>query len=135
VPIIISFSNCSIGESPLIKKTLLLFSVSFLVVLVIGGLLDYWPYLVASVYCTMSSITFLVYKWDKRLAIESTDQPIRVPERSLHILALICGWPGALIAQQWLRHKSQKRAFIAVLWLTIIINTSLLGAAYYWQLL
>ncbi len=126
---------CSIGESSLIKKTLLLFSVSFLLVLVVGGLLGYWAHFVASVYCTLSSITFVVYKWDKRLAKASTDQPIRVPERSLHILALMCGWPGALIAQQWLRHKSQKRAFIAVLWLTIIINTSVLGAAYYWQLL
>lgn len=117
----------------MIKKTLLLFSVSFLAVLVIGGLLGYWPYFVASIYGTMSSITFLVYKWDKRLAIESTEQPIRVPERSLHILALLCGWPGALIAQQWLRHKSQKRAFIAGLWLTILINCSVLAGVYYWQ--
>lgn len=124
---------CSIGESSLIKKTLLLFSGSFLAVLLIGGLLGYWPYFVASIYGTMSCITFLVYKWDKRLAIESTDQPIRVPQRSLHILALLCGWPGALIAQQWLRHKSQKRTFIAVLWLTVLINCSALACIYYWQ--
>ena len=124
---------CSIGESSLIKKTLLLFSSSFLAVLLIGGLLGYWPYFVASIYGTMSSITFLVYKWDKRLAIEPTDPSIRVPERSLHILALLCGWPGALIAQQWLRHKSQKRTFIAGLWLTIFINCSALAGIYYWH--
>lgn len=124
---------CSIGESSLIKKTLLLFSGSFFAVLLSGGLLGYWPYFVASIYGIMSSITFLVHKWDKRLAIESTEQPIRVPERSLHILALLCGWPGALIAQQWLRHKSQKRTFIAVLWLTILINCSVLAGVYYWQ--
>ncbi|WP_353805552.1 DUF1294 domain-containing protein [Pseudoalteromonas sp.] len=41
------------------------------------------------------------------------------------------GWPGSLIAQQWLRHKSKKRSFIAVLWLTIIANCSALSSLYY----
>lgn len=106
---------------------------SFLSVLVIGGLLQYWPQLIANAYLFMSTITVLVYKWDKRLAINVTNQTTRVPERSLHILALLCGWPGALIAQQWFRHKSKKRPFIALLWLMVIINCSALAYLYYWQ--
>lgn len=117
----------------LIKKVLLLFAGSFLAILALGSWLNYWPVFIASVYAFMSTITILVYKWDKRLAIDTANQTLRVPERSLHILALVCGWPGALIAQQWFRHKSQKRSFIVVLWLTIFLNMSVLGAAYYWQ--
>lgn len=117
----------------LIKKVLLLFSSSFLAVLAIGGFLEYWPTMLSSVYLFMSSITILVYKWDKRLAMDPVNQTVRVPERSLHILAVLCGWPGALLAQQWFRHKSKKRPFIAVLWITIIINSSALAYFYYWQ--
>lgn len=119
----------------MIKKALLLFSIGFLCVLTVGGLFSYWPTIAASVYVVMSTITILVYKWDKRLAMNKKQPVVRVPERTLHLLALLCGWPGALIAQQWFRHKSQKRVFIAVLWLTIIINCSaLFGGYYYWQL-
>lgn len=109
------------------------FSVSFLIVLVTGAIQGYWPQSIAMVYVIMSAITVLVYKWDKRLAIKTTNQIVRVPERSLHILAILGGWPGALFAQQWFRHKSKKRAFIAVLWLTIIANSSVIAYLYYWQ--
>ena len=40
------------------------------------------------------------------------------------------GWPGALIAQQTLRHKSKKTSFIIVLWATVIIN----GVALAWAI-
>lgn len=111
----------------------MLFACCFLIVLVIGAELGYWPVLVACVYILMSTITILVYKWDKRLAIHAaTEDSTRVSERSLHILALLCGWPGALLGQQWFRHKSKKNSFIAMLWLTIIINTSVLACYYYW---
>ncbi|MEM5549394.1 DUF1294 domain-containing protein [Pseudoalteromonas neustonica] len=117
----------------MIKKILVIFSSSFLCVLVLGGLLGYWAAIISCAYVLMTVITICVYKWDKHLAMAKPKQSTRVPERSLHILALVCGWPGALIAQQWFRHKSQKRSFIVVLWLTIFINISVLGAAYYWQ--
>lgn len=44
--------------------------------------------------------------------------------------ALIGGWPGALIAQNQLRHKSQKQPFKAILWMTIVLNCS----AFIWLL-
>lgn len=105
----------------------------FLATLLVGSLLGYWPHIVVGGYALMSMITLLVYKWDKRLASNPSTKMMRVPERSLHILAIACGWPGALIAQQWFRHKSKKRAFIFGLWVTIFINCGLLGYLYYWQ--
>jgi uncharacterized membrane protein YsdA (DUF1294 family)/cold shock CspA family protein len=70
-------------------------------------------------YMAISLATFIVYAGDKRAA--SKMQP-RVPERTLHLLALACGWPGALLAQQLLRHKSSKPAFLRRFWLTVCLN-------------
>ena len=46
----------------------------------------------------------------------------RVAENTLHGLALLCGWPGALLAQELLRHKSAKPAFRRLFWLTAALN-------------
>lgn len=47
----------------------------------------------------------------------------RVPENTLHLLALLGGWPGALYAQQTLRHKTQKTSFRIVFWMTVLANS------------
>ena len=47
---------------------------------------------------------------------------------TLHGLSLIGGWPGALIAQQVLRHKSRKEEFRFVFWLTVVINVGVFTA-------
>jgi uncharacterized membrane protein YsdA (DUF1294 family) len=44
------------------------------------------------------------------------------------MLGLAGGWPGALIAQQALRHKSKKMSFRVVLCATVILNS----AAFVW---
>ena len=46
----------------------------------------------------------------------------RTPERSLLLLGLACGWPGGLLAQQWLRHKTAKRSFQQMFWVTVVVN-------------
>ncbi|MGB2047801.1 MAG: DUF1294 domain-containing protein, partial [Psychrobacter celer] len=46
----------------------------------------------------------------------------RTPESTLHILSALGGWVGALVAQTYLRHKSQKPEFRIVYYLTVIIN-------------
>ena len=46
----------------------------------------------------------------------------RVPENTLHLLSVAGGWPGALIAQQFLRHKSTKHEFRQVFWITAALN-------------
>lgn len=70
-------------------------------------------------YMAMSLTSFIVYAGDKRAAAKGLQ---RVPERTLHLLALACGWPGALLAQQLLRHKSSKPAFLRLFWLTVGVN-------------
>ena len=46
----------------------------------------------------------------------------RTPEATLHALALLGGWPGALLAQQCLRHKSSKPEFRQAFWATVVLN-------------
>ncbi len=86
-----------------------------------GGLL---PMPVWLLYLAASGLTFLVYWMDKAAA--QSDRS-RTPENTLHLLALLGGWPGAMIAQQVLRHKSSKREFRVVFWMTVVVNCVALG--------
>jgi uncharacterized membrane protein YsdA (DUF1294 family)/cold shock CspA family protein len=77
------------------------------------------PLWVAGLYVAASTVTFIAYAADKAAAARGT---WRTPETSLHALAIVGGWPGALIAQQLLRHKSIKQGFRQVFWATVAIN-------------
>jgi uncharacterized membrane protein YsdA (DUF1294 family)/cold shock CspA family protein len=78
-------------------------------------------FLIVSFYLILSLVTFIVYALDKNAA---QNDRWRTPEAKLHFLALIGGWPGALVAQQMLRHKSKKKEFRFVFWITVILNCS-----------
>ena len=67
-------------------------------------------------YMAMSLATFIVYAGDKRAAQRGQ---WRVAESTMHGLALACGWPGALLAQHLLRHKTGKALFRRRFWLTV----------------
>jgi uncharacterized membrane protein YsdA (DUF1294 family) len=71
------------------------------------------------IYSAMSMATFITYWLDKRAAARGD---WRVAEGTLHALSLACGWPGALLAQQVLRHKSAKLQFRRVYWATVVLN-------------
>ena len=71
------------------------------------------------VYGGLSLVALLVYAVDKSAAVRGA---WRVPENTLHALSLAGGWPGALLAQQGLRHKTAKTAFILVFWATVAGN-------------
>ena len=66
------------------------------------------------VYLSMSVVTFAVYGWDKSAASRGRR---RVPEPTLHLLELLGGWPGALLAMQVFKHKRRKWRFAIVVWL------------------
>lgn len=70
-------------------------------------------------YVLMSLITFLAYAWDKSAAQSNR---WRTKESTLHLLAILGGWPGAFYAQGTLRHKSVKAEFKRVYWATVLIN-------------
>lgn len=76
----------------------------------------------------MSPVTFAVYALDRRKARR---RDWRISERTLHLLALAGGWPGAWLAQRWLRHKSAKRRFRAVFLLTVLGHVALVGLLLY----
>ena len=92
---------------------------AFLVVFV--GVAAAWrlPMWVAGMYVGLSVATFIAYAADKSAASSGA---WRTPESTLHMLALAGGWPGALLAQQFLRHKSTKQPFRQVFWATALLN-------------
>jgi uncharacterized membrane protein YsdA (DUF1294 family)/cold shock CspA family protein len=73
-------------------------------------------------YMGASLVTYFMYFWDKSAARTGA---WRTQEITLHLLSLLGGWPGALIVQQTLRHKSRKASFQAVFWLTVLVNCGL----------
>src|SRR5690606_38391198 len=77
------------------------------------------PYWVWILYVGMSFATFVAYALDKRAA-ETAGW--RLSEGSLLALGLACGWPGAVIAQQVMRHKTLKMSFQVVFWVTVVVN-------------
>ena len=64
-------------------------------------------------------MTFIAYAIDKSAARQDK---WRIPEAHLHLLAVIGGWPGALIAQHVLRHKTRKPSFRFFFWITVFLN-------------
>ncbi|MEG1056472.1 MAG: DUF1294 domain-containing protein, partial [Janthinobacterium sp.] len=79
------------------------------------------PRLIWLAYGGMSVLTFMAYWQDKWAAQQGR---WRTPEKTLQTLALACGWPGAVLAQQWLRHKSSKASFQASFWLLVLLNVA-----------
>lgn len=77
-----------------------------------------YPILVA----VMSIAAFVMYGWDKR---QAKTNGWRVPEKQLHGLAFLGGWPGAMLGQNYFRHKTQKTEFKIMTWLAAGIHVVL----------
>ncbi len=105
-------------KSPVNLYPVVLFSLVLLIAVALGLL----PMAVLYFYLTVSLLTFLAYALDKGAALK---QRFRIQEGTLHVLSLAGGWPGALLAQRKLRHKSVKRSFKTVFWFSVIINLAL----------
>ena len=84
------------------------------------------PLYVPLLYAGLSVLTFITYWLDKRKAQAGR---WRTPESTLQFMALLGGWPGALLAQSYLRHKSQKRLFLRLFWCMVLVNLTITGWA------
>lgn len=72
----------------------------------------------------LSGLSFAAYGIDKR---RSSNGGRRVRERTLHLMALAGGWPGALLGQRMFRHKTKKVSFLVGFWLTVILHFVAVG--------
>ncbi len=94
-------------------------AVFFLIIVGVSAFLAKIPLHILALYMAASLLTFIMYAIDKSAA---KDGAWRTQESTLHLLSLAGGWPGALIAQQKLRHKTQKQSFRSVFWITVLLN-------------
>lgn len=97
----------------------LLIAPFFLAFLTAAAFTGKMPHTIPGLYLGASAVAYLAYWLDKSAA--RADQ-WRTKESTLHLLGLVGGWPGALLAQRVLRHKSRKRSFQLVFWPSVILN-------------
>lgn len=102
----------------------ILLATVFLIVVGISVATEKMPPLILALYSVASIFTFMVYALDKSAAKKGA---WRTQEKTLHLLSLVGGWPGALVAQQKLRHKSKKQSFRIVFWITVLLNCAVFG--------
>lgn len=98
---------------------LVIAAVLFLGVVGVAALAGKVPPWVPGLYMVASLLTFIMYAIDKSAARKGH---WRTQESALHVMSLAGGWPGALVAQQKLRHKSRKKSFRSVFWATVLLN-------------
>jgi len=77
--------------------------------------------LILLAYAVASVITFLAYAQDKRAARRGR---WRTPEATLHLLELLGGFPGAMLAQRVFRHKRGKVGYLIVFWLIVAVHVA-----------
>ncbi len=97
-----------------------------------NSIIDYclharWTWVVAA-YLVMSIVTFFFYCADKFAAKMGW---WRIREKTLHLLEFLCGWPGALVAQRVVRHKSIKSTYQTVFKIMVALNVIAMGAVIY----
>lgn len=92
---------------------------AFFVAYAIVAVLWRVPSWVGGLYLAGSAVCFVAYWFDKLQAVAGRR---RVPESTLIALGLAGGWPGAIVAQQILRHKSNKASFRSKFWGSVVLN-------------
>ncbi len=95
-----------------------------LVAVVLGTVFGALPLVIAIVCLLLSFLSYMMYWLDKEAAQRGGQ---RIPESTLHLVDLLGGWPGALVAQQWFRHKTVKTSFQFAFWCSALGNLVLVG--------
>jgi uncharacterized membrane protein YsdA (DUF1294 family)/cold shock CspA family protein len=91
----------------------------FVVLYAVVQVLWHPPYWVLIVYIGTSLLCVLIYSVDKSAAAQGR---WRVSESALLLLGLAGGWPGAIVAQQSLHHKTKKRSFQSAFAGSVVVN-------------
>jgi uncharacterized membrane protein YsdA (DUF1294 family) len=73
--------------------------------------------------CVMSPVCFVMYGLDKRRARR---QQARISERTLQLVALAGGWPGAWLGQRVFHHKTEQFMFRMAFRLIVLLHVGLL---------
>ncbi len=73
----------------------------------------------------LSTVTWMAYALDKAAAGRGRQ---RIREANLHALEFAGGWPGAILAQHKLRHKTRKPAYRVVFWIMVTANIVAMAA-------
>jgi uncharacterized membrane protein YsdA (DUF1294 family) len=78
---------------------------------------------VLTAYGALALATFVLYGWDK---LQARRGGHRIPERTLHLLALAGGFFGAWLGMRLFRHKTMKPGF------ALIVILAAFGHAAFW---
>lgn len=85
-----------------------------------------WLAIILAWTALTSLVAACAYWADKRRARAGRR---RTRERTLHLLSLVGGWPGAFIAQRAFRHKTRDVRFLIVYWATVALHLTIWGVA------
>ena len=105
------------------QKKRLVLGLGFYAILALLAVMQKISWLVVGWYFVLGLITYGMYAKDKAAA---QNNEWRTPESTLHLLSILGGWVGAMVAQTYLRHKSQKPEFRMTYYLTVVINLAIL---------
>lgn len=106
-----------------VKSPMVIVIVIYIVVLGVLAAIGRLPALLPIFLILMNVVCYWFYSQDKEAAQLGNR---RVPEQTLHVFSFLGGWPAAWLAQQRLRHKTQKASFLRIYRLTIIFHVLLL---------
>ncbi len=102
--------------SRLPRRSLALTGLAAVLLLGASGLM---PWAWSGACLLLSLLSYLSYWLDKAAARKGAR---RTPENTLHLLDLLGGWPGGLLAQQQFRHKTAKGSYQWIFWLSVLAN-------------
>ncbi|QIO07762.1 DUF1294 domain-containing protein [Acinetobacter lanii] len=115
--------NKNIKQKPTKLQPMQIAAIIYIVGLALLTFTGYLNSMLLLVISIINAITYWMYAQDKEAAQLGNR---RVPENTLHLLSFLGGWPAAWLAQQRLRHKTQKQPFRKIYFCTIVFNILLI---------
>ena len=100
--------------------------IAFATLYAVAAVLRRVPLWADLLYAGASALCFAFYAIDKSAARAGRE---RISEAMLLSLGFVGGWPGAIVAQQLLRHKTAKRRFRIRFWLSVTGHVALFAWA------